>query len=71
MIFLHVKECHDLYYRVLESWGSLTVNTYTRKEHHIVLSACNLSLVTTFHVIQDNILTERNFEALMVIFMAN
>ena len=72
MIFLHVKECHDLYYRGLESWGSLTVNTYTRKGHHIVLSACNnLSLVTTFYVIQDNTLRKRNIEALVMIFRAN
>ena len=71
MIFLHVKECHDLYYRGLESWGSLTVNTYTRKGHRIVLSACNLSLVTTFYVIQDNTLRKRNIEALVMIFRAN
>ena len=72
MIFLHVKECHDFYYRGLESWGSLTVNTYTRKGHRIVLSACNnLSLVTTFYVIQDNTLRKRNIEALVMIFRAD
>ena len=56
---------------VLKVEVSLTVNTYTRKGHRIVLSACNLSLVTTFYVIQDNTLRKRNIEASVMIFRAN